>query len=635
MKDKRGMFADEVRSAQELVCAAAALLVDPPVPSLGLSYGTEPCLLDARHALKHGLAQEEHRYLRAIIAFVDFLEKRELVKQSEVYQEGLEISALTQPGPNFTRKFLQKRAYLDTLNMEGIDPNSVIDELDPDAVFRKDKQLISQDLANQDLFCKRIWDFLRSGRSFQAIQLALNSDESWRALSMQPCLIFCEEHDSTIVGNHDLMIWKESCHELAKASQLRWERAIYGVLSDQPILLLKMLDSPEDLLWAHLRTFVYQSYNSVIVAVMRQTFSKEICSLVNLKEPEEIVSVQEHLEIIMDSLIQRFSNLPHLHSIQLHFRLLGLMLSGKFQDLVHFITHTIETDSNSSFLITSTWLVLFLSRHVDTSLDPHAQQLVAVLLTNSDKLSMDSNMYQWFCAFVHPSQQYRLLAAHMLDKVNLEDTKLFIQRLSGNYKRIHISFDIDQLMESITVQCDSMEQKRKEQILIILYHNFSVDGVCQSKPLSRGICRYLDSLLEEHPSQGYNFVQQLEIGEYEYPELLFWSSLFHVYEECCNLLSASHPMLDIECFDLIQRIKRFISFFPHTAPMTAKMVKTLPNLLLFVLRAANSIGSHAISQSITDFLTDQSLPVPIYSLFSPAQLEQMVELSTLSYIQSQ
>lgn len=162
---------------------------------------------------------------------------------------------------------------------------SLITQLDPDAVTRQRRTLEKQDQYFERATWLACWEMLRRGRGWADIrEWCRDRVEGWRAVSLRGGVpawdamadgtdvvsLFDEDRrgstqdngdsqKSQIEGNRSTALWRRTCFALARNGGLdEYERAVYGILSGDLESVEKVCSSWEDHIFAH--------YNSLLVS---------------------------------------------------------------------------------------------------------------------------------------------------------------------------------------------------------------------------------------------------------------------------------------------------------------------------------------------------------------------------------
>ncbi|GAA5895279.1 Nup84p [Sporobolomyces salmoneus] len=158
-------------------------------------------------------------------------------------------------------------------------PRGLVEELDPDALFRAGgssdgARLEADDATYERALIRTLYEYVRTGQLDAALDLCRQSDQSWRAASLSggrlwfdPALapeddefddfdVMDEELDEKRArGNENRRLWKAMCRKIAANPNVEaYEKALYGALSGDVPSVLAVSSSWEDVVWAHLNS---------------------------------------------------------------------------------------------------------------------------------------------------------------------------------------------------------------------------------------------------------------------------------------------------------------------------------------------------------------------------------------------
>lgn len=135
-----------------------------------------------------------------------------------------------------------------------------VKSLDPDATTREGSTLELEDAAYEKALNKTLFEYTRGGQLELAIDLARQTDRSWRAASLRGATLYwrsgldddMDDELTTPMGNRNRALWKAVCRSLcAKSSVDEYERALYGALSGDLKSVLNVSTTWDAQLWAH------------------------------------------------------------------------------------------------------------------------------------------------------------------------------------------------------------------------------------------------------------------------------------------------------------------------------------------------------------------------------------------------
>ena len=173
---------------------------------------------------------------------------------------------------------------------------SLVTQLDPDAVTRERRALEHPDRLYERFIWMTCWQMLRRGRTWSEVQeWCREKSEAWRALSLRGathtlqlpdredalsslihrCLgrhqgeDYNDDDDAAprpqVQGDHYGPLWRRMCYALARDGGVDpWERAVYGVLGGDLISLQAVGSSWDDVIYAHYNSLVLGQYDTYL-----------------------------------------------------------------------------------------------------------------------------------------------------------------------------------------------------------------------------------------------------------------------------------------------------------------------------------------------------------------------------------
>lgn len=163
-------------------------------------------------------------------------------------------SGNTQASKSRPSTFGSKSAFASTAMGKGVK------SLDPDATTREGSTLELEDAAYEKALNKTLFEYTRGGQLDNAIDLARQTDRTWRAASLRGATLYwrsgldndMDDELTTPMGNRNRALWKAVCRSLcAKSSVDEYERALYGALSGDLKSVLNVSTTWDAQLWAH------------------------------------------------------------------------------------------------------------------------------------------------------------------------------------------------------------------------------------------------------------------------------------------------------------------------------------------------------------------------------------------------
>lgn len=144
--------------------------------------------------------------------------------------------------------------------------DSLITQLDPDAMARQDRRLEAQD----EYFERSIWlgcfEMLRRGRpSAEIREWCMERTEVWRAVSMSG-LPDEEPREDDEGGNlTSSALWRRMCFDLArKGGGDKYERAVYGILSGDIESVEDVCSSWDDFIFVHYNALLKTQFDNYV-----------------------------------------------------------------------------------------------------------------------------------------------------------------------------------------------------------------------------------------------------------------------------------------------------------------------------------------------------------------------------------
>lgn len=146
--------------------------------------------------------------------------------------------------------------------------NTLITQLDPDAMTRQDRALEPQDTA----FERAIWlgclEMLKRGYSMGEVRdWCAERTESWRAASMSP-LALSNPDDEDVEDFNPVfaVLWRRMCYATARdGGSSDYERAVYGVLAGDIPSVEKVLNTWDEYLFAHYNALLRSQFDAFLI----------------------------------------------------------------------------------------------------------------------------------------------------------------------------------------------------------------------------------------------------------------------------------------------------------------------------------------------------------------------------------
>lgn len=152
---------------------------------------------------------------------------------------------------------------------------SLVTQLDPDAITRQDRGLQPQDTSFERATWMACWDMLRRGRDWQFIRTWCKERvENWRAIATRgdPRQHGPEDGETGRYpdGNaswQSRALWRKASALAARTGGMdKYEAAVYGVLSGYLPAVQKVCDSWNDYLFAHYNSYLLRSFDQHVAA---------------------------------------------------------------------------------------------------------------------------------------------------------------------------------------------------------------------------------------------------------------------------------------------------------------------------------------------------------------------------------
>lgn len=213
-------------------------------------------------------------------------------------------------------------------NPDSLNNDKLVRELDPDAPNRtisqgKRRAIDSEDANYERALLRSLFEYVRVGELDQAMDMARQSDSSWRAASLSGGKLFQdavlsnaarldrqerngiqgedmmevqsmhEVEDSLIQGNLRRKLWKKSCRAIAKSGHLDiYEKALYGAVSGHEDSVLAVAKSWEDHLWTRINALIEVQIDAILEKAEDNYFQS---SAAGQQEPQELSDAEKQL----------------------------------------------------------------------------------------------------------------------------------------------------------------------------------------------------------------------------------------------------------------------------------------------------------------------------------------------------
>lgn len=145
--------------------------------------------------------------------------------------------------------------------------------LDPDAPTREASALELEDGIYEKALNRTLFEYVRAGQLDAALDLARQSDRSWRAASLRGALLYWRpglddtQELTEPMGNENRALWKAVCRSICTRAGLdEYEKALYGALSGDLRSVIHVSKSWETQLWAHVNARLEASIDAKLDA---------------------------------------------------------------------------------------------------------------------------------------------------------------------------------------------------------------------------------------------------------------------------------------------------------------------------------------------------------------------------------
>lgn len=146
--------------------------------------------------------------------------------------------------------------------------NTLVTQLDPDAMTRQGRVLEPQDTAFEQAIWLGCFEMLKRGYSMGEVRdWCAERTESWRAASMSP-LVLSNPDDEDVEDFNPVfaVLWRRMCHATARdGGSSDYERAVYGVLAGDIPSVEKILFSWDEHLFAHYNALLRTQFDAFLI----------------------------------------------------------------------------------------------------------------------------------------------------------------------------------------------------------------------------------------------------------------------------------------------------------------------------------------------------------------------------------
>jgi len=146
--------------------------------------------------------------------------------------------------------------------------NTLVTQLDPDAMTRQDRQLEPQDKAFEQAIWLGCFEMLKRGYSMGEVRdWCAERTESWRAASLSP-LALSNPDDEDVEDFNPVfaVLWRRMCYATARDGGTNdYERAVYGVLAGDIPSVEKIIHTWDECLFAHYNALLRTQFDGFLV----------------------------------------------------------------------------------------------------------------------------------------------------------------------------------------------------------------------------------------------------------------------------------------------------------------------------------------------------------------------------------
>lgn len=146
--------------------------------------------------------------------------------------------------------------------------NTLITQLDPDAMTRQNRKLEPQDASFERAIWLGCFEMLRRGYSMGEVRdWCADRTESWRAASMSP-LALSNPDDEDVEDFNPVfaVLWRRMCYATARdGGSSDYERAVFGVLAGDITSVEKIISTWDEYLFAHYNALLRTQFDTFLV----------------------------------------------------------------------------------------------------------------------------------------------------------------------------------------------------------------------------------------------------------------------------------------------------------------------------------------------------------------------------------
>ena len=170
---------------------------------------------------------------------------------------------------------------LNTSLMNSEKTESLVTQLDPDAITRQGRSLEQQDYYFERATWLACWEMLRRGKDWDYVRdWCHERGEGWRATAMRGDPRNSRFPTSSPAAWESRILWRKACALAAKDGSIdEYENGVYGVLSGYLPSVLKVSHSWDDYLFAHYNSYLLHSFDRYL----RSSFPDRVPASLNDK----------------------------------------------------------------------------------------------------------------------------------------------------------------------------------------------------------------------------------------------------------------------------------------------------------------------------------------------------------------
>ena len=152
---------------------------------------------------------------------------------------------------------------LSTSLMNSEETESLVTQLDPDAITRQSRGLKQEDYYFERATWLACWEMLRRGKDWDYVRDWCDErGEGWRAIAMRGDPRNARFPTSSPASWQSRALWRKACALAAKDGSIdEYENAVYGVLSGYLPSVVKVSRSWDDYLFAHYNAYLLHSFD--------------------------------------------------------------------------------------------------------------------------------------------------------------------------------------------------------------------------------------------------------------------------------------------------------------------------------------------------------------------------------------